>query len=560
MLQNKLLTVFFLLIFLISVNTFAEENEADAPSTGPSEPESTEIILPPMYLEIEDLSVEDINAVIPDEDSVYLSAVDMPLPEPGDISIPSEVFAVSGLDIPDAQSPGEAAENSFFSEGTIGAGTSYNITGDINLYRIGEQPDFRLRYYHNGYDGFAGREPGEGFSYREELIEAEMNYTNDDLSVDIFVEYDEVENGLQGQADYFSMTHRIPVIDAGISWMLLDNLEFISALNASAAVMTLNSSSSLGCNVYMLKPETGLKLGNDNLSIGLNLGYDIEGSFPVAAQAGMSQAVQMLYADLGFIAAPAEEFKLEVEAGVLWKDYSTLLFPFSVSISGTVDGAVDYDLSGGYKAEKLYYKDLWKDNPLSSAPSDTSTLAALPLTYGWFGDGNLSWNIMDNLAIRASAAFSNLTDAVAPWTSVFTGLGSLTDYDCLSLETGAEIFFKVSDGFSLTAGWEGQFLQQVNLFKPLHRIYADIELNSEDRNVGLIAGSELRIYDPSQSWYVNDWLPRLGFEGYMRFSDGLMLSLSAEDLASGLLGSGRKSWNGYLEQGLFLQIKTKISL
>ena len=137
MLKNKELTIALLLLLLFPTFIYAAEQDADTPVTGPSEPESTEIILPPMYLEIEDLSVDDINAVIPDEDSIYLSAVDMPLPEPGDISIPASVFAVSGPDIPEVQFPDGTAGTSFFSEGTIGAGSSYNITGDINLYRIG---------------------------------------------------------------------------------------------------------------------------------------------------------------------------------------------------------------------------------------------------------------------------------------------------------------------------------------------------------------------------------------------------------------------------------------
>ena len=41
------------------------------PLSGPEEPEQTEIILPRMYLEIEDLTIEEIDAVVPDDTAVY---------------------------------------------------------------------------------------------------------------------------------------------------------------------------------------------------------------------------------------------------------------------------------------------------------------------------------------------------------------------------------------------------------------------------------------------------------------------------------------------------------
>ncbi|MBI9109041.1 MAG: hypothetical protein JEZ04_20020 [Spirochaetales bacterium] len=560
MLIKKSIIAAALFFLLFSAVTFAEEKSSNAPVTGPAEPENTEIILPPMYLEIEDLSVEDINAVIPDEDSIYLSAVEMPLPEPGDMKIPAEVFALSGPGIPDAHVDGETGGRSFFSEGTIGAGTSYNITGDINLYRIGELPDFRLRYYHNGYDGFAGQNTGEGFSYREELIEAEMNYSEEGFSSDFYVENNEIENGLQGLADYFSMTHRLTELEAGLGWMLTDNLELTADVDGSASGMVLSASSPLESSVFTLQPKAGLWVGDENLRVGLDLRYDLEGSFPIAGQAGLAQAAQLLGADLGFNAVLSEEFKFNLEAGVLWKDYTELYFPFALSVSGIIDGNLDYALSGGYEAGRQYYKDLWKDYPFASAPADSAVLEELPLTHGWFGEGSLGWNILENFIVRSSVSFSNLTDALMPGTSTLTGLGSVTTHDRICLDADAEFYFRLSDGFAMTAGWEGQLLDQIDFFLPRHKIYADLELNSDDGNMGLIAGSEFRFYDDSQSWYVNDWLPVLRLEGYLRFSDSFMLSVFAEDLASGLLSSGRNYWNGYFDRGLFLQIKTKISL
>ena len=550
---------FFTLLFLITFGIWAQE-AADKPETGPSEPESTEIVLPMMYLEIEDLTVEDINAVIPDDDTVYLAAIEMPLPEPEDIVIPAEAFALTGTELPEAAAAESADGSSFFSEGTIGFGTSYNITGDINLYRIGDSPDFRLRYYHNGYDGFAGHSPGEGFSCRQEQIEGELDFAAGTLTSGVRAEYNEVENGLQGRAAYSSMTHRISKLEGDLEWSMTDGIELESDLAASVSTLVLNAASPLESSVFSVEPSAGIWFGTDALKAGIELAYGLEGALPSAAQAALSSAFQLLGAELGLVAAPADEFGMELSAGVLWENYTEWCFPFSLTFSGSAGGTLDYSVSGGYRAEHPYYKDLWAEYPFASAPLSASVLPALPLTRTWFGEGSLSWNIVDNLAVNTSAEFGVLTGDVAPGTSSLTGLGALDVYDCMRLSLGAEVFFRLSESFSMTAGWKGQLLQQIDLFSPRHSFYADVEVNSEDRNVGLIANSELRIYDNSQSWFVNDYLPEVGAEAYLRFSDGLLFSLLAEDLVSGFSVSGRNSWNGYLSRGASVTTKIKISL
>ena len=80
--KHKTIHLIFLIIFLtviLPVFVAAQDNDV---KTGPSEPSQTEIVLPEMYLEIEDLSIEEINAVIPDDDAVLLSSIEFPLPEP----------------------------------------------------------------------------------------------------------------------------------------------------------------------------------------------------------------------------------------------------------------------------------------------------------------------------------------------------------------------------------------------------------------------------------------------------------------------------------------------
>ena len=559
-LQNKRIytAACFLMIFLLPVTQmFSADN---GPSSGPGEPSETEIILPEMYLEIEDLSIEEINAVIPDDDAVLLSSLELPLPEPGQIEIPAEVFAVTDSGAPTSISAGTGAQSaSFFSEGTIGAGTAANITGDINLYHIGEQPDFRLRYFHDSYDGFAGHEAGEGYSAREELIEAELNYDDEKLSADATVSYSELETGLQGQTDYFSMTRRIPTLTSDIEWMLLDKLKLTGSIDAGTAGLQLNSVLvPLGFRTFNIAPEAGIVFGSDKLNIGAKLNYDVSGELG-------GSIVQGLGGGLFFTVEPAEIFRLYAEADLLWDNYSQLYFPFEVEMSGTAS-SFNYSIGGGYKSYYTDWNDLWDILPAAGGPQNTDSLGSMPLTHGWYGEGGFRWNLTDRFALSFSTDFSAFTNVLIPEASTLTGFYSFRTEDAVWLSTGAGFNWKMFDNLTLNASWEGQLLEQYNLYLPRHLFTSGLELTSEDRDMGIIGDLEFRIYDESaQSWYTNDWIPYIGLEAYMRIADGFVLSVSGSDLAAGILSSGRNAWkvsadSAYLDKGTTLQAKIKISL
>lgn len=525
-----------------------------APKSGPDEPAETEIILPEMYLEIEDLSVEEINAVIPDNDSVLLSSLELPLPEPDQIEIPAEVFAVSELDAPASASAGGAENSSsFFSEGTIGVGTSANITGDINLYHIGEQPDFRLRYFHDSYDGFSGAEAGKGFSSREELIEAELNYSEDGLSVDLLLKYHELESGLQGLTDYFSLTRRIPELDADVNWFIRDNLRLTGNLNAQGAGFQLNALTPLAFGLFSIDPEIGIVYGSDSLNVGLMLDYNIAG------ETSGNDINQGLGGRLIFNAEPSELFRISAEAGLLWDNYGKFVFPFQLGLAGTAS-LFDYNLTGGWIARYENRVDLWEIYPTAAGPETVDSLGSIPLTSGWVVDGDFRMNLSENLLLRASADFSMLNNALIPAASSLTGFNTLTAVDSTCFGTGVGIYMKISDNFTFDLGWKGQLLEDMDWFSPRHLIQTELELTSDDRDMGVIGNAELRIYDAAQSWYTNDWLPVIGLEAYLRIADGFVFSVSGEDLAAGFISTGRNDWNGFLDMGAVLQAKIKISL
>ena len=524
------------------------------PVSGPAEPAETEIILPEMYLEIEDLTIEEIDAVIPDEDQVMLSSIELQLPQPDEIDIPTAAFAVSSSAVPGTgYGADRQPESSFFSESTIGVGTAANITGDINLYHIGEQPGFRLRYFHDSYDGFGGSEAGMGFSAREELIEAELNYSTDLLSGDMFITYNELETGLQGQAAYTAMTQRIPELNTDITWTPAEKISLAGSIDARAPVMQLNAVDPLGFYSWSVDPEVEFIYGTEALQAGAKINYGIDGQ---PSGGGITQG---LGGGLLFSAEPAAVFRISAEADVFWDNWQKVYFPFSVELSG-VSSSFDYSLSGGFRT---FYRDLTglRDiYPAAGGPESADSPAAVPLTNGWFGEGALRWNITDSLIFRYSADFSVYNNALKPAPSALDGFYSVTAVDTVCLGTSAKIYWKVSEVLAVNAGWDGQLLAQIDWYKPRHLITSSVELTSRDRNMGVTADAELSIYDPEQTWYSTVWVPEIGLEGYLRISDGFILSISGKDLAAGALAGGRAVWGEYLDMGTRLQAKIKISL
>lgn len=542
-------------IIILMFSVFPVTAEDTKPISGPDEPAETEIILPEMYLEIEDLSIEEIYAVIPDNDSVFLSSLELPLPEPDEIEIPAEAFAVSNLDAPLTGASGaEQGGSAFFSEATIGLGTSANITGDINLYHIGDQPDFRLRYFHNSYDGFAGQVAGKGYSSREELIEAELNFNENRLSADMVLTYNELENGLQENPDYYSLTRRIPELSSELEWMLLDNLRLTGRLDAFAAGFQLNAATvPLGFSIFSIDPEAAIIFGSDTLNIGLMLDYGIGGQINDGLIHGLGGS-------LIFTVEASELFRVTGNAGLLWDNYQDLYYPFSVEISGS-GAMIDYHLSGGYMAEYTERTELWDVFPTAAGPVSEESLGSIPLTYGWTAEGGMQWNVSDRLSLKASADFSMLNNALKPADLGLIGFSSVTPVNSTCFGAGAGIYLKILDNLTFDFNWEGQFLEDIDWYSPRHLFSSEIELTSSNRDMGLIGKAGFRIYDTEeQTWYPNDWLPLLGLEGYLRIAEGFVLSVSGEDLAAVFLDSGRNAWSGYVDKGAVLQAKIKISL
>ena len=135
--------------------------------TQTGEPEEPEIVLPQFVLEIEDLSIERIDAKLPPEQ-------DLLSPERRVLLVDLDALVVEDAGVPSAilEAPKSAAastgDRSLSSEVQLGAGSQNNIVASIDLKTLGADPRFSLAFDHETADGLSGTQAGAGFSHREE--------------------------------------------------------------------------------------------------------------------------------------------------------------------------------------------------------------------------------------------------------------------------------------------------------------------------------------------------------------------------------------------------------
>lgn len=548
--MRKLLSIFLLLI-IFSTTVFAEEMESQS---GPAEPNDTDIILPEMYLEVEDLSIEEIDAAIPDDDSVVFMAIEIPLPKPGEINLPPEVFTLPASDVP-VNENFENDSTSLYCEGIIGAGTSANITGDINLYHIGSQPNFRLRYFHDGYDGFAGKEAGMGFLSREELIEAELGLTLESLEIEALVTYNEIEDGLQGLANYYSMTRRVSDLDANIDWIINDKFKLGGGLNLEYTGNSLNSEQQdpLAYHLFSVKPNAIITFNYKAIKTSFEVDYYFGSEISEFSN-------QSLSTNLSFGADFFNYLKINSKVGLLWDNFKELQIPFFVSVSGT-GSLLYYSVSGGREYNYSNWSELWTVFPAGIGPINDEVLGLNPLSDRYYAEGEIKVNLSEDFTIFTKLDFSYAENALKPGgISQLKGFSSPTTEESICFNAGAGFYWGISKIFALDLSWYGQLLEDINWFVPRNTFELIINVDAEDDSMGISMNACFNIYGKKQTYFDDSLVPKIGFEGYLTIYDGFMVSFKLSDILANAIDSGRVLWEGYFDKGTVFQVLVNISL
>ncbi|MCK4515662.1 MAG: hypothetical protein KAU31_10415, partial [Spirochaetaceae bacterium] len=184
-----------------------------AQDSGPAEPSQTEIIIPEFVLRVEELGVEEVEAVLPNEAELALGQIALPLPGADELAVSDIAF--------DAPLPAVAARSggpSVFSTGRLGAGTANHVLGELSIYKLGTDPRFRLGFAHQGLDGFQFNPAGTGYYTFTNAIDGWLSIQSETLELEGEAGFAESEMGLQDKSVYNAVSVRATDLTAELTY------------------------------------------------------------------------------------------------------------------------------------------------------------------------------------------------------------------------------------------------------------------------------------------------------------------------------------------------------
>jgi len=509
-------------------------------------PEAPDIMLPPMILEIEDVSEENIQAVLPEVWDPLIPEMAVSLPQPEAISVAPDLVSVELIG--EEAFTGEAqasGASTFLSEGMIGAGASNHILGDITLYKFGPSPRFSIHFYHEGMDGYGKHDAGEGFFFSDNAIDGNLSYTSEKLALDFTAGYSETEDGLQEQSTAYSVKHRLFSGTAEAGFDPREHLSLKGAFSFQSLNKLLTGSNPQEDTETVVHPSLEAGLTFPTFGMTLSAGYTFR-TVGIESSPKEDEDDNWLRSELAFHWA-VSSLDIGGRAGIAWDFGDAFFAPFSVDISGAVRDILSFSLSGGFGFEEQRYSDILDDNPFIAIDG------LLRPSYGYFGTVELRGNVKKDFSLYGGGDLRFLTSTLVPdYDSMTNGMYSLANDERTLLAFHAGVSFSLLRGFTLQTGWKGQFLDLIDSEEARHTLDARAEYSGNEGKYG----GTLSFSFP---FAVEPELPYVGLEGFFRISEGVSILLKGEDLLSPLLEK-RLRFGEYEDEGMSLSCMLKISL
>lgn len=511
------------------------------------EPEEPGIELPPTLLEVEDLQVEDITALIPDDEPQLQPVIDIPLPEADDIYLPEEKFDIP---YPDQVTAGPATASlraapniDIFSDGQIGVGSVNHVRGDLSLYRLGPDPKFNLRFLHDKLDGYGFRGVGAGFYHSDDILEGDLSFLPGSAKLGFEAQIYESSNGLQQQStQYEALTHRRISGGASTRYRINDNLAVFGDANVEYSQQILAATSPETSYELAIVPNIGLDFQFDLMSFGGAISYELR-SVPAVTNSFSAFATFRLLA--------IEELLLGANLNLFWYDFSRFYVPFSLVADGYVGDFLQYFTEIGYRADRARFSELWQLFPFI----DLSP-ARLP-EHGWFWSGYIQARFIRTMLLQFDFDFRYLYEGYVAGDAVSADTG-LFPYsyqaDYLVLDLGLSYDWEVNSywgfTFSVNSWIQGGLFQRHSIY-PLVELAAGVRLHDARQSIG----GELSI-----STDITDTLsvPEIQLSGFYRLSERIMFKLDVVDPLAPL--TTRLFWEPFEAPGFHVFLSTTISL
>lgn len=523
-----------------------------AAQSGPTAPEETDIVVPDLVLEVEELTLEEVSAVLPDAGELALGQVSIPLPGADELEVDDLAFDVAA-----PIGATEMQETSTFSSGRLGAGSVNHVVGELSLFRLGTDPRFRLRFAHEGLDGYQFNPAGTGYFQTTNVIDGWFAGESPQLATDVEASFSEHVNGLQGRSDFFSVGLRRTGVIANARFTP-DPLITLSGL-LDASIATRIQSASGGDPVprnqeFALLPTIGGRVSIGVVELALETSYFLR--FLGGGEIPLHQDVELL---AGLDVALPAGVDLIGRAGVNWDPDAALVYPWTVSVRALFRDALELTLRGGYRVERLLLTEIWDDVPLAAA-GDADGAPDLRNDGQWYGTLDGRWSGAGGLTVTGGVEF------IAHEAKVDIGTYDAADdsfpfiqREMLALRTDARASWRPGQRVQVGAGWSGQLLETTS-GTPTSTVDASVRVTDAGERLSAVA--ELRT-----DFFPEAEMPWLGISGSFALSDEIEFTLELADLLSPLLDEGRASFGGtvntdypFIEPGFRASLFTRISL
>ncbi len=548
--MKALIRVLVLLLSLAALPLAAQSTPAPRPpapatnpAVGPGEPD---IVLPQVILQVEDLSVEKVEAKLPPEEDLLPPVRGIPLLSEGELAvgeptIPAPIVQGEGT-------PASSGGRQLSSEIQLGTGMQNLILGSVSLKTMGPDPRFSLQFHHETLDGFAGRDPGAGYNLRNDTLDGGVKFALGGVDADISGRFQEDDHGLQAQsASYSSVLSRAVSGNAAFSGVPLDWLTLAGGVGVSSDSLLLQGTVPLSSDGLRVSPSLSAKARVGAFTIGLETSYWYrDESYLLGAD---DQMHRVKIASTASVKLPAQ-IVLEASVAWFWNSAGLSRFPFTLSITATPVDFLTASIAGGYAVVPYDLHDVISAHAF-----------ALPTPLeddrGWFGSGEVQLTLTQDLALTAKLAYMK-SDAM-PFGSTAqdatTRLFPVTQDSGARFTSDAGLRWGINQAFSLSAAWTHEFLDRL-FFTPIDTITTGIV--GLDPN-GRFGGSVNVAIAPLATDEVQD--PVLRVSGFWKIIDAVKLQLDAEDLLLPLFGrSKRYDIPPYLDPGFRIAGSLSISL
>lgn len=520
-----------------------------------------DIVLPPMFLEIEDKTKENVRSGLPAEDErreITLPELTVPMPDPAESVFETERIdeflteigtqnALTPSDSP--RTPSAAvpviidAHAEGGSVGTVGLGFS--------LFGTTQRSRFRFSADHLSRDGFGFRPWGGAFFDRRERLSGSYAYLSRIYENETEASFESRGFGTQNLSAgtsvrndlFFSLSDRFA--------LTAETLRFEAAVGFKAAYRYADDAGA-GAADLVLTPRLSLDAALPGTKLKLSAGYGWNGSL-FAENNGHT-------ADFFF------EFDSELPKavniaggiGLFWDNRQTesvygvdllgFSIPFYLRIYGSAADFFSYRFQGGFENERQSYAQLSRNFRYLDG-------VALPTLSGWFAEAELDFRIGQMALISAGLNFDRKS-GILLIEDLQTNEGAL-----IPVSFGIENLLYASAsaemtpvaGLRLNAGWEGSLLPQNRYYlKPRHRLEGEIEYTIPKKWFTFRTDLLFEHYDIS---YIPEW----SVAALFAINEHFRLTLTLDDLLAPIYENGRPTvWGGYIAPGFGASVLLEI--